>query len=81
MQEATSLTFCMTTSSNQRNVGFIQDNSKAILPVISANVKSPDDKCGRASVFYDSGVQVSMIRDAFAEEMGLKKQAHNDSHC
>ena len=31
--------------------------------------------------FYHSGVQVSMIRDAFAEEMGLKKQAHNDSHC
>ena len=63
------------TSSNQRNVvGFIQDNSEAILPVISTNVKSPDDKCKRASVFYDSGAQVSIIRDAFAEEMGLESK-------
>ena len=63
------------TSSNQRSVvGFIQDNSKAILPVISANVKSPDDKCKRASVFYDSDAQVSMIRDVFAEEMGLESK-------
>ena len=63
------------TSSNQKNVvGFIQDNSEAILPVISANVKSPDDKCKRASVFYDSGAQVSIIRDAFAEEMGLESK-------
>ena len=62
------------TSSYQRNVvGFIQDNSEAILPVISANVYSADDKCGRASVFYGSG-QVSMIRDAFAEEMGLESK-------
>ncbi len=48
---------------NQGNVvGFIQDNNKAILPVMSTTV----------SVFYDSGAQISMVRDAFAEELELE---------
>jgi hypothetical protein len=56
-------------------VGFIQDNSEAVLPIIFATVKGPNNKlCGKASVFYDSGAQVSMIRDDFAEELGLESK-------
>ena len=63
------------TSPDPRNVvGSIQDNSEAVLPIISATVKGPNNKCGKASVFYDSGSQVSMIRDDFAEELGLESK-------
>ena len=62
------------TSPDPRNVGFIEDNSEAVLPIISATVKGPNNKCGKASVFYDSGAQVSMIRDDFAEELGLESK-------
>ena len=55
------------TSPDPRNVvGFIQANSEVVLPIISATVKGPNNKYGKASVFYDSGAQVSMIRDDFA---------------
>jgi hypothetical protein len=58
------------TSPDLRNVvEFIQYNSEAVLSIISATVKCPNNKCGKESVLYDSGAQVSMIRDDFAKEL------------
>lgn len=62
------------TTTSPNVVGFVQDNSEAVLPVISAMVKGPNGECANASVFYDSGAQVSMIRDDFAEELGLESK-------
>ena len=55
-------------------VGFVQDNSEAVLPVTSGKVKGRNDNFETASVFFDSGAQVSMIREAFAEELGLESK-------
>ena len=52
-------------------VSFVQDNSQTILPVISGFIKGSSDEVVEASVFYDSGAQVSMIRSACAEKLGL----------
>ena len=61
--------------SDQGNVvGSIQDNSEAILPVISATIKCSNNVNKLVRVFYDSGAQVSMIREALAEELELESK-------
>ena len=56
------------------NVAFIQDSSKAILPIISSFVKGKQGEFSEINVFYDSGAQVSMIRSAYADQLGLNSK-------
>ena len=53
------------------NIAFIKDSSKAILPIISSFVKGKQDEFSEVNVFHDSGAQVSMIRSACADQLGL----------
>ena len=42
-------------------VAFVQDSSKTILPVISGFIKGKKGDLMETNVFYDSGVQISLI--------------------
>ena len=57
-------------------VGFLKDKGKALLPVITGAVKMPSnaDTFTEASIFYDSGAQISMIRSSFAESLSLESK-------
>ena len=59
-------------SSRTLNVAFIQDSSRAILPVISGFMKGKQGDLTETNVFYDSGAQVSLNRSTRAEELGLE---------
>ena len=59
-------------SSSTLNVAFIQDSSRAILPVISGFMKGKQGDLTETNVFYDSGAQVSLIRSTRTEELGLE---------
>ena len=50
---------------------FVQDSSKTILPVISGFMKGKEGDLMETNVFYDSGAQISLIRSARAEQLGL----------
>ena len=52
-------------------VAFVQDSSKTILPVISDFMKGKEGGLMETNVFYDSGAQISLIRSACAEQIGL----------
>lgn len=54
-------------------VSFVQDNNQTILPVVSGFIKESSGELVEASVFYDSGAQVSVIRSACAEKLGLEE--------
>ena len=58
-------------SSDVAHVAFIQGSSKAILPVITSAMQGKQGQLVEANVFYDSGAQVSMIRSAYADQLGL----------
>ena len=57
--------------SGVQQVNAVQDHSSSVLPVISGSIKGGNGSHIEASVFYDSGAQVSLIRSAFAEQLGL----------
>ena len=59
-------------SSSTLNVAFIQDSSRAILPVISGFMKGKQGDVMETNVFCNSGTQVSLIRSARAEQLGLE---------
>lgn len=59
-------------SSSTLNVAFIQESSRAILPVISGFKKGKQGDLMETNVFYDSGAQVSLIRSARTEQLGLE---------
>ena len=50
---------------------FFQDSSKTILPVISGFMKGKEASLMETNVFYDTGAQISLIRSACAEQLGL----------
>lgn len=52
----------------------LHDNTSPDQKNVVGSVQDTNNKCGQASVFYDSGVQISMIRDAFAEELELESK-------
>ena len=60
--------------SENMQVSFIQDSGKAILPIVSGLIKGKDNETVEASVFYDSGAQVSIIRSALAERLRLESR-------
>ena len=60
--------------SENMQVSFIQDSGKAILPIVSGLIKGSDTETVEASVFYDSGAQVSIIRTALAEHLCLESK-------
>ena len=64
-------TLIMEKSENMQ-VSFIQDSGKVILPIVSCLIKESDTETVEASVFYDSGAQVSIIRTALAEHLCLQ---------
>ena len=53
-------------------MAFIQDSSKAILPVISGFMKGKQGDLTETNVFYNSGAQVSLIRSARPKQLGLE---------
>ena len=55
-------------------VSFIEDSGKAILPIVSGLIKGSDTETVEASVFYDSGTQISIIRTALAERLCLESK-------
>ena len=56
------------------HVAFLQDSSKTILPVISSLTKGREGELVESNVFYDSGAQISLIRSAFADQLGLESK-------
>ena len=60
--------------SENMQVSSIQDSGKAILPIVSGLIKGNDTETVEASVFYDSGAQVSIIRSALAERLRLERK-------
>ena len=65
-----------TENSSPVQVSSLQDKGKALLPVIIGSVKMPSsvDAFTEASVFYDSGAQISMVRSSFAESLCLESK-------
>ena len=53
-------------------MAFIQDSSRAILPVTSGFMKGKQGDLTETNVFYNSGAQVSLIRSAHAKQLGLE---------
>ncbi len=56
---------------NPAHIGFTQDGGGTLLPVLVGQVKGQNGTKA-ASVFYDSGAQLSMVRESFAEELELQ---------
>ena len=65
-----------TENSSPVQVSSLQDKGKALLLVIIGSVKMPSsvDAFTEASVFYDSGAQISMVRSSFAESLCLESK-------
>lgn len=63
-----------TESADAPRVAFLQDSSKTILPVISSLTKGKEGELVESNVFYDSGAQISLIRSAFADQLGLESK-------
>lgn len=63
-----------TESVDALHVAFLQDSSKTILPVISSLTKGREGELVESNVFYDSGAQISLIRNAFADQLGLESK-------
>ena len=63
-----------TENSSPVQVSSLQDKGKALLPVITGSVKMPSnvDAFTEASIFYDSGAQISIVRSRFAESLCLE---------
>ena len=59
-------------SLNPAQISFLQDNSKTLLPVVAGFIKGSNSVAVEASVFYDSGAQVSMVRSSLAESLALE---------
>ena len=59
-------------NSETLQIASLQDKSKAILPVITAAILGSSGERRKASIFLDSGAQVSLIRKACAEQLGLE---------
>ena len=53
-----------------------ENKGNAILPVAAGYVKTPNDSLQdrRLSVFYDSGAQISLIRNEVAESLNLENR-------
>jgi len=65
-----------TENSSPVQVSSLQDKGKAFLPVRTGSVKmrSSVDAFTEASVFYDSGAQISMVRSSSAETLCLESK-------
>ena len=59
-------------NSETLQIASLQDKGKALLPVITAAILGSSGERMKASIFLDSGAQVSMIRSACAEQLGLE---------
>ena len=57
-------------------VASIQDQSLALLPVLTGAIKAPQngDVYTEPNIFYDSGAQISMIRSSFAKSLSLESK-------
>ena len=56
-------------------VHFTQENSSTtILPIVTGFINGKDGVSSEASVFYDSGAQISMIRRSYAESLALESK-------
>ena len=57
-----------------KNVGvaLTKENQEALLPIISAKICGPKKLHRRGNVLFDSGVQLSLIKQETAESLGLK---------
>ncbi len=60
--------------SNNVNIGVasLSKSHESILPVITANIFGPENVQKRANVLFDSGAQISLIRQQTADCLGLK---------
>ena len=56
---------------NRATVTCVQDDSKVLLPTLAAKIKGSNGETTEANVFYDSGAQISMIRNSLAESLKL----------
>ena len=64
--------------SPKANVGVValtNENQEALLPVISANICGVKNLHKRGTVLFDSGAQISLIKQETAENLGLKGNA------
>ena len=56
-------------------VNSLQDKSKTLLPVFTGAVKAPSgDVPTEASIFFDSGAQISMVRSSIAGSLSLESK-------
>ena len=56
-------------------VNSLQDKGKILLPVITGADKAPSANVAtKASIFFDSGAQISMVRSSFAESLSLESK-------
>lgn len=53
-------------------VSAVQDNSATLLPITTGIIKGKGGVKKEANVFFDSGAQISMIRDELAESLELE---------
>ena len=60
--------------SNNVNIGVasLSKSHESMLPVITANIFGPENIQKRANVLFDSGAQISLIRQETADCLGLK---------
>ena len=60
--------------STKANVGvaLTKENQEALLPIISAKICGPKKLYKRGNVLFDSGAQISLIKQETAESLGLK---------
>ena len=64
----------VTYKSNNVNIGVasLSKSHESMLPVITANIFGPENIQKRVNVLFDSGAQVSLIRQQTADCLGLK---------
>jgi hypothetical protein len=53
-------------------VASLSNNHESMLPVIAANIFGPENIQKRGNVLFDSGAQISLIRQETADCLGLK---------
>ena len=60
--------------STKANVGvaLANENQESLLPMISANIIGTNKMYKRGNVLFDSGAQISLIKQETAESLGLK---------
>ena len=53
-------------------VASLHENEEAMLPVTSADIFGPNSLCKHGNILFNSGAQVSLIRQETADTPGLK---------